>query len=212
MRLFVILFLLLAAPLPAVAAERPPFSPIEQAELKRISEYLNSISSLTARFIQVNPNGPPVEGTFYLKKPGRLRFEYDKPSPVLVIADGNSLVVQNLQLKTTDRYPLFTSPLRMLLSDDTDLLDDSRIRAVHVQPGAVSVVARQDSGPSQGQITLTFADSGASLELRQWIVIDAQGMRTVVIVKDLQTGMELSPQLFVVKNLRPRPRAGGRPN
>jgi outer membrane lipoprotein-sorting protein len=215
MRFLPILLLVLAAPLAvaplAAAAERPPFSQAEQVELRRISDYLNSVRSLTARFLQVNPDGTSVEGTFYLQKPGRLRFEYDQPSPLLVIADGFALVVQNLRLRTTDRYPLLSSPLRLLLRDDVDLIDDERVRAVHVQPGALSVVARQESGPSQGQITLTFADSGGSLELRQWLVVDAQGMRTVVIVKDLRTGVDLSPTLFVVKNLRPRPRAGGRP-
>jgi outer membrane lipoprotein-sorting protein len=212
MRFVLILFLALAlAPLPSRAADSVDFTPAERTQLARISAYLNSIPSLTARFLQLNPDGTPVEGTFYLMKPGRLRFEYDKPSPLLVIADGYSLVVQNLRLRTTDRYPLFSSPLRLLLREEIDLADDDRIRGVHIQPGAVSVVARQESGPSEGQITLTFADSGGSLELRQWLVIDAQGMRTIVIVKDLRTGVDLSPQLFVVKNLRPRARAGGRP-
>jgi outer membrane lipoprotein-sorting protein len=115
-------------------------------------------------------------------------------------------VVQNLALRTTDRYPLISSPLRVLLSEDVDLTDDDRIKALHMQPGALSMMARQESGPAQGQITITFADSGGVLELRQWVVIDAQGMRTVVIVKDLQPGTELKPELFVVKNLRPRSR------
>jgi outer membrane lipoprotein-sorting protein len=204
-RVLVILVALLL-PAPAPAADAPAFSPAERMQLRRMSDYLNSIRTLTGRFLQIGQDGAPVEGNFYLQKPRRMRFEYDKPSPLLVIADGFSLVVQNLQLRTTDRYPLIGSPLRVLLSEDVDLADDDRVKAVHVQPGALSVMARQESGPSQGQITITFADSGGSLELRQWVVIDAQGMRTVVIVKDLQTGMELKPELFVVKNLRPRPR------
>jgi outer membrane lipoprotein-sorting protein len=205
-RLLAIVALVLICPAVALAADAPRFNDSQLADLKRVSAYLNAMRQLSGRFLQLGPDGTPTEGNFYLKKPGRMRFEYDKPSPLLVIADGYSLVVQNLSLRTTDRYPLIASPLRMLLSDDIDLTDDDRIRSVRREPGALSVTARQDSGPAQGQITITFADAGGTLELRQWEVIDAQAMRTIIVVTALKPDVELSPQLFVVKNLNPRPR------
>jgi len=188
---------------PIVASAATAFTEEQKADLRRLSDYLNSVHTLTAHFLQIGPDGTPQEGTFYLKKPGRLRFEYNKPSPILVLSNGSTIGVENTQLHTTDRYPILNSPLRVLLSNDVDLADDSRISAVTREPGALSVTARQESGPAQGQITLTFADSGAALELRQWQVIDAQGMRTIVVVSDIKTGMELDPKLFVIVDLNP---------
>ena len=100
-----------------------------------------------------------------------MRFEYQKPNPNLIIADGATVAVQNADLHTTDRYPLGNSPLQLLLSDNIDLSNDSRISAVKHDEGALSMTARD----TMGRITLSFADSGTSLELRQWEVVDAQG-------------------------------------
>src|SRR5436190_851569 len=87
------------------------FSPAEKAQLARISSYLNAMKSVEGRFLQVSASGASDQGTFYLKKPGRVRFEYQKPNPNLVIADGNTVAVENTALKTTDRFPLSNSPL-----------------------------------------------------------------------------------------------------
>src|SRR5689334_17888202 len=95
----------------AVPAIRPNFSEADRADLKRISTYLNTLKSVQGRFTQVNADGKTQQGEFYLKKPGRIRFEYDKPNPNLVVADGTTLAVQNASLKTTDRYPITNSPL-----------------------------------------------------------------------------------------------------
>lgn len=202
-RSLLILAFLLGLAAPALAADRPVFNDRQLADLRRVSGYLNSGRSLTGRFIQVAPDGTPSKGTFYLQRPGRLRFEFDKPNPVLVIADGAALVVQNTALRTTQRYPLFGNPLSMLLSDDVNLGEDERISRVSREAGVLSVTARQDSGPAQGQITLIFSDSGGTLELRQWEVIDAQQLRTIVMVSELQTGVEIPPGLFVVRRLGP---------
>jgi len=194
----------LADPAWAIAApEAAAVAPDQKADLARISAYLNGIQSLSAHFLQIGPDGKSVQGTLYLKKPGRLRFEYDKPSPLLVVADGSTIAVENTRLRTTDRYPLLNSPLRMILSDKVDLASDSRIVRVSREPGALSVTARQESGPAQGQITLTFADVNGALELRHWEVVDAQGQHTIVVISNIQTGVDLAPRLFVVEDLSP---------
>jgi outer membrane lipoprotein-sorting protein len=204
-RIALVVLLALTSPalMAAAPAEPAAFTAEQKADLRRVSDYLNGMRSLTGHFLQIGPDGTPQEGTFYLKKPGRLRFEYNKPSPVLVIADGSTIAVTNSKLRTTDRYPLLNSPLRVLLSDDVDLSSDSRIGGITREPGAMSVIARQASGPAQGQITLTFADSGSALELRQWEVLDAQGMRTIVVVNDLKLGVDLPARLFVIEDLSP---------
>jgi len=181
----------------------PHFSESEKADLKRISTYLNTIKTVQGRFTQVNADGRTEQGNFYLKKPGRVRFEYQKPNPNLIIADGTSVAVENIDLKTTDRYPLLNSPLRLLLSDNIDLASDSHVSAVKREQGAISVTAREQAAVGGGSITLTMADSGGSLELRQWEVIDAQGAHTTVSLNGVREAADIPAKLFVIEDLSP---------
>jgi outer membrane lipoprotein-sorting protein len=208
--------LLAAGPLALAAPQNvapPPvrthFSAQDTADLKRASAYLNTLKSVQGSFLQVAANGRTDKGTFYIKKPGRVRFEYQKPNPNLIIADGSTVAVENSDLKTTDRYPLGTSPLRLLLSDNADLSTDPRIVAVKREQGALSVTARETGGANQGSITLTFADSGNALELRQWEVVDAQGGHTMVSVNEMRQVADIPAKLFVIQDLSPFQR--GRP-
>jgi len=210
--LFAALALAAAAPAPLRAASlareavipvAPHFTDAERTDLKRISAYLNTLKSIEGRFVQVAGDGRTDQGTFYLKKPGRVRFEYQKPNPNLVIADGTTVAVENSQLRTTDRYPILNSPLRLLLSENIDLSNDPRIAALKQEQGALSVTARENAGPATGSITLTFADSGADLELRQWDVVDAQGMRTTVVLNEMREVADIPPRLFVIEDLSP---------
>jgi outer membrane lipoprotein-sorting protein len=198
---------------PAFAVQAPPapaasqvmaqrFSAAELAQLKRVSTYLNGIKNVQGRFLQISASGATDQGTFYLRKPGRVRFEYAKPNPNLVVADGTTVAVENSQLKTTDRYPLLNSPLRLLLSENIDLTRDTRIVSAKSEQGLLSVTAREDAGPAAGSITLTFADSG-TLELRQWEVLDAQGARTAVIVNEMRKVADIPARLFVIEDLSP---------
>ena len=177
----------------------PRFSDAEKADLKRISTYLNTIKSVQGRFLQVGGDGKQEQGNFYLKKPGRVRFEYQKPNPNLIIADGSTVAVQNAALHTTDRYPLTNSPLQLLLGDNIDLTSDKRIAAVKHEAGALSMTARD----TMGRITLSFADSGAGLELRQWDVVDAQGSHTTIVVNEMHETADIPPRLFVIEDLSP---------
>ena len=194
-------------PMPAPPA-RMRFNAQDTADLKRVSAYLDTLKNVQGRFLQVAGNGRTDQGTFYLKKPGRVRFEYQKPNPTVIVADGATVAVENSDLKTTDRYPLGSSPLRLLLSEGADLSTDPRISAVKREQGAISITAREASGPAQGSITLTFADSGQSLELRNWDVVDAQGAHTMVSINEMRQVAELAPRLFVIRELSPFQRPG----
>ena len=193
-----VLALLAAAPAAAAA-----FGAADQADLRRVSDYLNSIQSAEGRFLQIGPDGRVEEGRFYLRKPGRVRFEYNPPNPNLIVADGVTIAVENSQLKTTDRYPLTDSPLRLLLSSGVDLGADPRIVSVRREEGGLGITARQDSGLAQGEITLQFADAAGALELRQWEVVDAQGLRTIVAVSEMRRGVDIPARLFVIEELSP---------
>jgi len=192
----------------SVPSIRPTFSDSDRADLKRVSTYLNTLRTVQGRFTQVNNDGKTVQGQFYLKKPGRIRFEYDKPNPNLVVADGTTLAVQNGSLKTTDRYPITNSPLRLLLSDDMDLSLDPRVSAIKHEEGAILVTARENSGPSTGSITLTFADSGGTLELRQWDVVDAQAAHTTIVLTEMRPVADIPASLFIIQDLSPFKRNG----
>ena len=194
-----LLFAALAAA-PSIAAE---FGVEDGEALARITNYLNEIETAEGSFFQISPDGSTDQGTFYLRKPGRVRFEYAAPNPNLIIADGSTIVIENSDLNTTDRYPLTDSPIRILLSDDVDLATDSRIISVRREPGALSVTARQEDGLVPGEITIQFVDSGTDLELRQWEIIDAQGLRTIIAVTDLRQGVTLSPALFIIEDQNP---------
>jgi outer membrane lipoprotein-sorting protein len=179
------------------------FSDAEKADLQRVSAYLNSLKSIQGRFTQIAGNGRSVQGTFYLRKPGRVRFEYEKPNPTLIVADGTTVAVMNANLKTTDRYPLLNSPLRLLLSDNIDLANDSHISAIKREQGALTVTARENAGAAIGRVTLSFADSGSSLELRQWDVVDGAGSHTAVAVNEMREVADIPPRLFVIEDLSP---------
>ena len=181
---------------------RTPLTEVQKGDLKRVSDYLNTIKSVQGRFTQLAADGRSVQGTFYLRKPGRIRFEYDKPNPILIVADGSSVAVSNSQLKTTDRYPLINSPLRLLLSESTNLVTDPRISEVKKEPGILSFTARETVGPARGSITLVFSDNG-QLELRQWEVVDAQGQRTTIALNEVRQEANIPPTMFVIQELSP---------
>jgi outer membrane lipoprotein-sorting protein len=187
------------APIRAV----PHFTDADKADLQRISVYLNTLQTVQGRFMQVGADGKSEQGSFFLRKPGRVRFEYEKPNPNLIIADGTTVAVQNTALHTTDRYPIGNSPLRLLLSETVDLTQDAHVAALKHEQGALSLTAREASGPAVGTITLTFADSGSSLELRQWSVVDAQGSHTTVVLNDMRQVAEIPARLFVIEDMTP---------
>ena len=101
--------------------------------LDRISLYLSSIQTLVGNFVQIAPDGSRTEGTFYIQKPGKVRFEYNPPSPIDVIADGSSVAVRNRDLATQDLWPLSQTPLRYLLADHIDLLRDTDVVSVSIR-------------------------------------------------------------------------------
>lgn len=179
----------------AHAADKPALAPQDVADLDRVSAYLNAITTATSEFTQFSQEGDMAEGMFYMSRPGRVRFEYTKPATLpAIVCDGTWVVLDNRSLKSVSRYPLSATPLSILLRENVDLASDTRIVAVERQPGILSVTARDDTGIAQGELTLVFRDPG--LELRNWVVKDAQGYYTTVAVRGLRQGIKLDPALF----------------
>jgi len=196
MRRFVLIALLiLSGALPATA-QLVQLTPENRAELERVNAYLNSIRTLKGNFVQIDPDGQVDQGTFALSKPGRMRFEYKPPASTLIVSDGETVAIQNPKLKTIDKYPLSQTPLDLILGDKIDLLHNHSIVGIDRQKDQFVVKARSRGGKTQGNISLVFAEPG--LELRQWTVVDNQGLSTTVALQNVQIGADVSNVSFAL--------------
>ena len=182
--------------LPLLAAAPAGFvaSPRDQADIARIQAYLNAMRSLKARFLQVAPDGATSEGTAWLERPGRMRFQYDKPSPLLLVAGHGLVTFHDAQLEQTSNIPLGSTPLGILLADTVTLSGGVTVTGLDREPGRISVSLVRTASPQEGTLTLIFSDP--PLSLTQWIVLDAQNRETRVSLYDVQLGGSFDPQLF----------------
>lgn len=193
------LLLLLATPLLQGAGQpapesRPSFSEEQRSDLDKISTYLNGMHAVEGGFSQINPNGDVTEGKIYIDRPGKIRFEYDPPNPTLVLCDGSSIYVQNRKLNTVDRYPLAGTPLQLILKDDISLKQNRSILNLHREGDSIIVDARSSNNRKTSNLTLVFAS--APVELRQWTVIDDQGLSTTVSLRNVHPVASLPDTLF----------------
>jgi outer membrane lipoprotein-sorting protein len=185
---------LTAAGQPAPQRLYQSYTDAQKADLDKVSSYLNGIRTLKSTFVQVGSDGGINQGTLYISKPGRIRFEYNPPSPLLMVATGGAFYVKNARLNTLDHYDLSDTPLGLLLNDAVDLARNKAVIGVSEQDGAIIVNARTSTNRNNSNITLVF--STPSLELRQWTVKDNQGGLTTVALRDLQIGAALDEALF----------------
>jgi len=179
------------------AALAMPLSPEETSKVEEISTYFNSFKTLKGEFTQVSPQGRVSAGVFFLSKPGRLRFEYAPPNPFLVVSDGSWVVIENRKQKTTDQYPLAATPLKLLLAEEIDLLEQAEIKSVETSEGVSTIAVEDRNKLIPGRLVLVFDNNRK--ELSQWIVEDARGKRTTISLANLETGGDPDPSLFVVK-------------
>ena len=181
----------------------PPrtLSPEQRAIVERVNGYLSGVQALTGNFIQIGPDGSRTQGDFVISKPGRVRFEYDDPSPIELIADGSSVVVRDRRLATQDVYPLSQTPLRFLLSDRVDLAKDTHLVAVYADDVFVTVVVEEKSG-IVGTSRLMIMFSAKDMQLKQWTVTDPQGYDTTVAVYNLDTSKRPDPAMFKIDYTR----------
>src|SRR5580698_109563 len=173
------------------------FDANQKAQAARVSAYLSSLQTLVGNFVQVGPDGSKTKGDFYIQKPGKVRFEYDAPSPIAIIADGSSVAVRDRKLATQDIYPLSQTPLRYLLSDRIDLMKDTNVVNVTADDLYISVTIEEKQaliGTSRLMLMIGVKDG----QLKQWTVTDPQGYDTTVAVYNLDTSKKLDPGLFKI--------------
>lgn len=174
----------------------PPAGPASQgAIVERVNAYLNSIVHLQGTFQQVDANNQRTKGRFYVQRPGKLRFDYSAPSAQRIVADGKNVAIEDLDLKTIDKYPLDSTPFRILLSDNVDLFRDSHIVAVDDTADSLSVTVEDKNEDAPGRIRLSF-DKTEPMKLKEWLITDGQGLDTRITVANLVEGKQQSSDFF----------------
>ena len=177
----------------------------EASWLQRAEDYFNSLESIRASFFQTSSKGAVAEGVFYLRRPGRLRVEYLPPTPILIVGDGLFLHFHDTELGQVDDWPIFDTPLGALSSDEVKFNDDLIVIGFLRRSGALAITLVKREDPGLGSLTLYFTE--APMELRQWKVIDAQGLVTTVALMNAETNIDLDARLFVFDDPREsRPR------
>jgi len=169
-------------------------SPDQVAIIQKINTYFNTLKNLEGNFLQTDADDKRKKGRFYIERPGKVRFDYALPSRQKIISDGRYLAVEDHDLNTTDRYPIESTPFRLLLTPDVDLLRDARIVALDVGQGIVVVTLEDRASDAAGQIRLFF--DWPELQLKEWIVSDPQGLNTRIELANLELNKVTDPKLF----------------
>lgn len=166
-----------------------------RAELtKRIEKYLNSIETLRARFLQIGPAGEVARGTVLISRPGKLRIEYDPPSPVLILTQGSYLMLYDKELDSRSYASLSDTLAGFLVRPEIRLSGDIEVRDLHRSKGVIRVTLVKADSPDSGRLTLVFSDD--PLRLRQWVVVDEQGGETRVALEDPRFNIKLDRDAF----------------
>jgi len=184
------------APAPQ-AAQPAGLTDAERSDiLSRAAAALADVKTARGTFEQVAPDFSESTGRFALSRPGKVRFEYDAPSPLLLVSDGTTVALQDSELETTDRVPLGTTPLALLLDDEIDFETEADVLEVIRRNGRVGITLRDRSGEMDGTLTLILQESDMSLT--GWRTVDSGGNITSVMLSDVTYGSRLNPRLFVM--------------
>jgi outer membrane lipoprotein-sorting protein len=173
------------------------FDDKQKAQAAKISTYLSSLQTLIGNFVQVGPDGSKTRGQFFIQKPGKVRFEYESPNPIAIVADGSMVAIRDRNLSTQDLYPLSQTPLRYLLSDRIDLMKDTNVVSVTADDLFISVTIEERqllTGTSRLMLMVGAKDG----QLKQWTVTDPQGYDTTVAVYNLDTSRKIDPGMFKI--------------
>lgn len=183
--------LLLAATLALAPAAGPAAT---DGDVRRIEDYLNRLTTMEARFLQNNPDGTYATGDLYMHRPGKVRFEYDPPVPLLLVANGKWLTHVDKELKQVSNYPLDETPAHFLLQKHIDFGDGIQVKGLSRGNRTLRIEVADARNPDIGSVTLTFAEQ--PLELRAWTVTDSQGLKTELALANAKFGGRIDPDLF----------------
>ncbi len=185
---------LTVAAFPAGAATAAALSASARADVARVKDYLNAMTTLQARFLQVTSSGAYAEGSIYISRPGKLRIEYDPPVPVLMVSAGNSLIYYDKELGQVSFLSIDATPAGYFVSERIEFGGEITVTGFERRRGALRLSLVKTDDPQEGNITLVFRDR--PLALKKWIVVDAQGIETTISLLGIRSGHDLNPDLF----------------
>ena len=190
-----------AAPSTTPATTSTGFTSTQRAQVDKVSAYLSNMQQLIGDFVQVGPDGSRVKGEFYIQKPGKIRFEYEPPSRIEIVADGQSVIVRDRKLATQDLYPLSQTPLRYLLSERIDLMRETNVIGVRADDTFVTITI-EETQPLVGTSRLVMMVGAKDYQLKQWTITDPQGYDTTVAVSNLDNSKRPDPGMFKIDYTR----------
>ena len=165
-----------------------------QVGVPQIEQYINSIRTLQARFVQSNPNGSIVQGTVYLSRPGRMRFQYDPPSQLKVVADGRQVTLWDPATRDFGQWPIGWTAASFLVREPLKLSGDLTVQSLQRTADGLQLNMVQTKKPQEGQVIVRLAEN--PMALRGWTIIDNRGNKVDVALSNVQTGMQLADSLF----------------
>lgn len=178
-----------------LAVSAPLAAAAQQLSLNEISGYLNQLRTAKGEFTQINDDGSISSGTIYIKRPGKVRFEYNAPDSGLVVAGANTVVIYDKKSnQPAETYPLARTPLSIILADNVNLGRAKMVTGHSYDGTATTVTAQDPANPQYGNIQMKF--TGNPVQLRQWIINDGNGSTTTVVLGDMQVGGNISNSLF----------------
>ena len=183
------------AVLPAQAQQEPQQLAQQGAiGVPQIEQYFNSIRSLKARFVQSNPNGSVVQGNLYVRRPGRMRFEYDAPSQLKIVADGYQVTMWDNATRDFGQWPIGWTAASFLVKDPLSLSGDLAVEKLERVNGLLEATMSQTRRPQEGKVIVRLSEN--PLQLRGWTIIDNRGNRVTVSLSEMQIGLQLADSLF----------------
>ncbi len=165
-----------------------------QASTAEVEKYINSIRTLKARFVQSNPNGSVVQGTLYVRRPGRMRFEYDAPSQLKIVADGYQVTMWDPTTKDFGQWPIGWTAASFLVKEPLSLTGDLQVEKTERSDGMLQLTMIQAKKPQEGRVVIRLSENPTVL--RGWTIIDNRGNQVNVSLQDVQSGLQLADQLF----------------
>jgi outer membrane lipoprotein-sorting protein len=176
-------------------AVQPASAASDSASAQKIADHFSSVKSMSGEFVQFGPRGEQTGGKFFILRPGKIVFNYEKPAAFKVVADGKNVVILNNKLNTSDLYPLSKTPLKLLLDQRIDL-SGGQVKSVKQEADLTTIQLADKQLFGSSTITMKFDPN--SYELREWTITDAKGGNTTVMIYDVKTGVNIDPSIFAI--------------
>jgi len=182
-------------PVESTPAPQPALSDAARSDiLSGVKTALSNARTAKGQFTQSNSDGSLMTGDFALRRPGKMRFDYHDPTPILIVSDGTTVAMQDSELETVDRIPLGSTPLGLILDDDLEFSGDVEVLRVSQGEDKVWITLRDATGEVEGELTMIFAVG--TYDLLGWLTMDADYQMTTVELSEVETNGRIDPRLF----------------